>query len=175
MISLGTEHCGAVFSDNDLYRYRLWRHVGTPEIAGCIRDRRVAFLMLNPSTATESKNDPTVRRCIYFAMRWGAEWLDVINLFALRATDPRELRGGVPPIGPDNDAHLDEVAARAGLVLCAWGRHGAFLGRGDEVRTRLIGAGIKLYHFGENTDGTPKHPLYQKNERPAWPWLTGGR
>lgn len=143
---------GATFSDDRMYRYRLWRvwNPGRP---------RMTFVMLNPSTADENVDDPTVRRCMDFAMRWGWGSLDVLNIFALRATDPHELmkHSKLAAVGPDNDWHLGNIE---GECVVAWGNWGALYDRGDEVRRMLRTARC----FGVTGRGEPRHPLYLRND-----------
>lgn len=145
---------GAEFSPSLSYRYHLWRKVGGAR-------GRCCFVMLNPSTADETANDPTIRRCIGFARCWGYAHLDVLNIFAWRSTDPRALYDLDNPIGPSNDATIARVAAAADVVICAWGKHGALHGRGEAVR-KMLGARAKALHI--NGDGSPKHPLYLRAE-----------
>ena len=109
---------GAAFSPCGRYRWHLAR---TWDADGS----RVAFVALNPSTADATHDDPTIRRCIGFARRWGAGGVDVVNLYAFRATKPRDLFAADDPVGPDNDAWIDAVVARADRVVLAWGHHGA--------------------------------------------------
>lgn len=144
----------AVFSPDRVYRYRLGRTWGMPQPRA---ERRVAFVMLNPSTADETVEDPTVRRCIGFARAWGYDRLDVLNLFALRSTDPRALREHPDPVGPENDRHIADVTAVADLVIAAWGNHGALRGRGAEVFRLLVPQALCL---GVTGAGQPRHPLY---------------
>lgn len=119
--------------------------------------------MLNPSTADEYVLDPTVRRCVYFAQRWGYESLIVGNLFALRSTDPAALYGHPDPVGPENDQYLEQMTREAVFVVAAWGVHGALCRRGGEVARRL--ATIRpLYCLGRTQDGHPRHPLYMRAE-----------
>lgn len=146
------EQSGAVFSDCRKYRYRLWRTWG--EAAPAV------FVMLNPSTADEVENDPTVERCERRARAMGFGGLHVANIFALRSTDPSALYNHDDPIGPDNDAAILESVAGAGLVICAWGAHGNLYQRGQKVLQLLRGAGIAPHYLKLNNDGTPKHPLY---------------
>ena len=123
---------------------------------------RVAFIMLNPSTADDKEDDPTIRRCIAFARAWGYGGLDVVNLFAYRATDPRELKKASSPIGPDNDGNLLAVARHADKVICAWGAHGDLFGRSWRVIEKLRKEGISPLCLEKTKKGLPKHPLYLK-------------
>jgi len=143
---------GALFDPSRRYRYRLWR---TWDEARA----RVLFVMLNPSTADAFRLDPTVRRCLGFARRWGLGGLDVANLFALRASDPERLYRTRDPVGPENDRHLEELASRARLVVLAWGTHGVHLGRGAQVFRALSTLG-PVHALRLTRDGHPGHPLY---------------
>lgn len=147
-----------------IYRYRY-----DLEIGDWIR-QRCTFLMLNPSTADEDSPDPTVARCIGFARSFGYDRLTVVNLFALRATDPKVMLAHADPIGPRNDYHIDRAIEMSALVVCAWGNHGKHRDRARRVADRLAAWGIPLHCLGTNADGSPKHPLYLKaNTRPQ-PW-----
>lgn len=148
---LRDDRTGADLSDDREYRYRLWR-TWDAEMP------TVAFVMLNPSTADESEDDPTIRRCIGFAKEWGYGTLVVGNLFAYRATDPSELRDHPDPVGPENDERLSRIVDEADKVVVAWGNHGEFQGRGDEV-TALLDA--DLYALDITKRSQPVHPLYQ--------------
>jgi hypothetical protein len=130
------------------YRYRLWRRWGAAAPA--------LFVMLNPSTADAIDDDPTIRRCIGFARRWRCGGIEVVNLYALRATDPRDLRRHPAPIGPQNDAVLAAAIATAGVAIAAWGCHG------QDRAARLVElAGARPLHcLAVNRDGSPRHPLY---------------
>ena len=147
------EFCGATFSPCRRYRYTLWRTWDTGKPA-CM------FLMLNPSTADETANDPTVERCQRRAQLMGYGGLVVCNIFAYRSTDPDALYALNDPVGPDNDAAIIEQASQAGLVVCGWGKHGALHGRGTAVLNLLRQAGITPYALRINGDGSPQHPLY---------------
>jgi hypothetical protein len=142
------ESSGAIFSPCEIYRYRLWRRWG--------KGPHCAWIMLNPSTANEIDNDPTIRRCIGFARAWGFSGVEIVNIFALRSTDPRGLLQVEDPIGPDNDRHIREAAVRADMVIAAWGVHGELRGRGAAVRAML--GDVRC--LGVTKDGHPKHPLY---------------
>lgn len=153
----------AVYSDCETYRYaltRVWQ--ARP---------RLLYVMLNPSTATEMQNDPTVERCERRARALGYGGFRVVNLFALRATDPRSLRSVADPVGPQNDAVLAEGALWADHVLCAWGGHGVHMGRGAEVTARLRACGKPLWQLGLTGSGQPKHPLYISYQTQPQPWV----
>lgn len=143
----------ALYSPCETYRYALtrqWDESG----------KKLLFIMLNPSTATEVKNDPTIERCERRARAMGFGAVRACNLFAFRATDPRDLKKAKEPIGPDNLAQVMEAARWADVILCAWGTHGAHMGMGPALSSLLRAEGHKLYHLGLSKDGHPKHPLY---------------
>lgn len=144
---------GAIFSSCRQYRFTLWRRWDYSRAP-------VAFIMLNPSTADEVKNDPTVERCERRARAMGAGGVTVLNVFALRSTDPKALYSHADPVGPGNDAAIVMACSEASMVICAWGGHGRYLDRGRKVIELLETNGIKPYCLHINSDGTPKHPLY---------------
>jgi len=141
----------AVLSDCGAYRYRLERQWDADK-------SKVAFLMLNPSTADASEDDPTIRRCIGFAKAWGYGGLIVGNLFALRSTDPKALYSHPDPVGPENDRHLVEICQHSIRVICAWGTHGKLKGRDRAVYERL--EFFDLCALKLTSEGHPGHPLY---------------
>ncbi|MEX0783040.1 MAG: DUF1643 domain-containing protein [Dehalococcoidia bacterium] len=140
---------GATFDATRAYRYHLWREwdPGLPA---------VTFVMLNPSTAGAARDDPTIRRCLGFARSWGYGGLKVVNLFAFRATSPRELFAAADPLGPENSRWLDQATARRGHLLLAWGNHGT-RAPGETVR-ELTNARASC--LGLTRLGQPLHPLY---------------
>ncbi len=142
---------GASFDRSRRYRYSLYRQFGSGE-------GTLAMIMLNPSTADAQYNDPTITRCIRFAHRHGFNRLNVVNLFAFRATAPTDLKRESKPVGKHNDTYIKEAVQAAKLTLIAWGNHGQFLSREDEVLDLL--KGIKLHCLGTNKSGSPRHPLY---------------
>lgn len=154
----------AVYSDCEAYRYSLTRVWG-----GGLR--RVCFVMLNPSTATEFQNDPTVERCERRARALGYDGFAVANIFAFRATDPKVMRAVADPVGPQNDAEILSLAGSAEAVVCAWGTHGLHRGRGAEVEAALRAAGHPLQHLGLTQGGQPKHPLYIGYDRQPQIWI----
>jgi hypothetical protein len=123
----------------------------------CDKDEFVQFIGLNPSTADETHNDPTVRRCMDFAKRWGYSAMCMTNIFAWRDTDPLKMKAAGDPIGYENDDWLVRVAKGAHIRVACWGNDGAHLGRGVQVG-RMIPH--DLHCLGTNADGSPKHPLY---------------
>ncbi len=143
----------AVYSDCETYRYSLTR-VWNPQGPG------VMFVMLNPSKATEVQNDPTIERCERRARALGFGAFQATNIFAYRATDPRDMRAAEDPEGPDNASLLLQGQAWADRVICAWGTHGAHRNQGPRVAARLRQTGQELYHLGLSKAGHPKHPLY---------------
>ena len=152
----------ATFSFCRRYRYTLDRRWAplAPDLA---------VVGLNPSTADETVDDPTIRRLVGFAQRWGYGGIVMLNLFALRATDPKEMLAERDPVGPDNDVViLRETDSRH--VLCAWGTHGKHRARGFAVEMMLRDDGRSLFHLGMTKGGQPKHPLYLPSATRLQPW-----
>jgi hypothetical protein len=142
----------AVYSDCERYRYLLTRTWAPGP--------KALFIMLNPSTATEFQNDPTVERCERRARALGFGAFRVTNIFAFRATDPKVMRAQADPIGPENDKAILQSVPWADQVICAWGSHGEHLSRGPAIITLLRQSGKPLFHLGLTQSGAPKHPLY---------------
>jgi len=117
----------------------------------------IGFLLLNPSTATEKKNDPTIRKCIGFATRWGFAELVIVNVYAFCSTDPAGLWTVDDPVGPENDAAIAEVAGQVEKLVCGWGKH-ARSERIERVAELLVGR--EVFALAVNRDGSPQHPLY---------------
>lgn len=148
----------AKLSDCRKYRYALWR----------IWDESKSYAMfigLNPSTADETEDDPTIRRCITFAKTWGYGGLCMANLFAYRATAPSEMMSAQNPVGPENDIWLKNLAKDAGILVAAWGNNGTYLGRSKEVLMILP----NLKYLKLNKSGEPAHPLYQSGTATPMP------
>ncbi len=153
----------AVYSDCEAYRYELTR---VWDAAG----QQALFVMLNPSTATEYQNDPTVERCERRARALGFGAFRVTNIFAFRATDPKVMRAMADPIGPENNEAIADGAAWADRIICAWGSHGAHLERGAIVENLLRATAKPLWHLGLTQAGQPKHPLYIGYDRQPEVW-----
>lgn len=143
----------AVFSPCQTYRYLLVRRwqPGLP---------LVVFIGLNPSTADDVCNDPTIRRCMSFARSWGYGGVGMINLFAFRATQPSDMKRAVDPVGPANDAWIRCVTHDAYVVVAAWGTQGGFRARCCEV----AGWVENLYCLGLTKAGYPRHPLFVRRD-----------
>lgn len=144
---------GAKFSPCGKYRYSLWRTWDDTKPSA-------VFVMLNPSTADEAKNDPTVERCQRRATALGMGGLRIVNLFAWRSTKPDALYETEDPVGPENDAAIIDACKQASLVICAWGTNGKLMGRDVSVVGLLAAHGAQPMCLQVNADGTPKHPLY---------------
>lgn len=155
VIQRGHEGSGAIFSPEawPIYRYVLWRHWREGHRG------RVLFVMLNPSTADESVDDATIRRCRHYAKDWGWDGVAICNLYGLRSTDPRALRQAADPIGPENETILRGWAESASMIVCAWGVHGTE--RGKLVARQLVEWSRRpIYALAWTQDGTPRHPFY---------------
>lgn len=151
----------AIISDCGKYRYHLHRHVGMGGRGSC------CFVMLNPSTADATQDDPTIRRCIGYTKSLGCDSLEVVNLFAYRSTDPGVLAAMSrdAAIGPDNDQYIRRATALAEFVICAWGNHGSLFGRDREVLELIRAVGRKPMALKMNAKSRqPAHPLYLKGD-----------
>lgn len=149
----------AVFSDDRVYRYELRREWGPGPT--------LAFIGLNPSTADETLDDPTIRRCIGFAKREGCGSMVMVNLFAYRATDPRQMKAALHPVGPENDKHIVQATRTARAIVAAWGVHGSYLARDYDVLSILPFPADAL---GITKGGYPRHPLYVRADAPLVPY-----
>lgn len=156
---------------NGLYRYELsrdWRE--TPSLNG-----GVCWIMLNPSTADGQTDDPTIRKCLGFTERLGHNALTVVNLFAYRATDPKQLdvqrEAGVDIVGPSNSTFIFNAAMRAALIICAWGAFDGVDIREREVAlSGLIPKTKQLSCLGRSKYGRPRHPLMLAYDSVLSPW-----
>lgn len=149
--------CSAVLSPCRTYRYELWRRWSNAP--ACV------FVGLNPSTADETNDDPTIRKCVGYAKRWGYGSLCMVNLFAFRATQPKDMLAAADPVGPENDATLQRLARSAAIIIAAWGNDGGHLGR-DKVVIEMLPA---LHCLKRNKDGSPAHPLYLRGDATPYP------
>ncbi len=154
---------GAIFDTTNTYRYTLWR-VWYPD------HPRLTFIMLNPSTADAQRNDPTISRCITFAQHWGFGALEVVNLFAYKATYPRDLLKVANPIGEENDRFLLQALSRSSRIVAAWGTKGTLLGRDKQI-IQLLARRQNVHCLGATKDGHPRHPLYVKGDTGLLPFV----
>lgn len=165
----------AVISDCGRYRYRLTRKWG--------EGKRCGFVMLNPSTADAEQDDPTIRRCMGFARAWGCTELVVVNLFAFRATEPKDMLAADDPVGPNNMDHVKWAAEMvagagdrygmppAGPMVCAWGAHGSFVGQDATVRGWIEAKCVTPMALAFTKQGQPRHPLYLKSDLQPVPFV----
>jgi len=149
----------AVLSENRVYRYALYRQ-WEDDLPPLV------WIGLNPSTADETVDDPTVRRVVGFSKMWGYGGVILLNLFGLRATNPKELRTASDPVGPANNTALKQICDGREVIL-AWGTHGGLHGRDKAVTELLQTANPRqVYCLGRTKDGYPKHPLYLAKKTP---------
>lgn len=154
---------GAEFSDCRKYRYILWRRWAWEGYGN-----QVMFIGLNPSTADEREDDPTIRRCVRFAKDWGFGGLLMMNAFAFRATDPKGMKAAADPVGPSNDEAFGYWCTQVGLIVAAWGSHCS-----NEREWQVCRAiGGPIHCLGRTKAGRPKHPLYLRADtKPELFWL----
>lgn len=138
------------------YRYALWREWNA-------RKPQVLFVMFNPSTADHLQDDPTTKKCIRFAKKWGCGRVVVVNLFAFRTSSPKELKHCVAPIGPKNDRWIRKLSKQSDLIVVAWGNNGVFGDRDKRVAAMLA----RPKCLGLTKRGFPRHPLYVPFRRTA--------
>ncbi len=146
----------AIFDETNNYRYTLRRHWKNGG------KKLVNFILLNPSTADAKIDDPTIRACMQIADNWGYDGIVVTNLFAYRATKPTDLKKQKNPIGEKNNEWIKKCALEAPLTVVAWGNHGLFQNRGQEV-VKLL-AGKQLHCLEVLKNGCPRHPLYVRRK-----------
>lgn len=161
-----------IFSADRIHRYTLWREWAVPTASLFYtadphltyypgqHNQFAMFIGLNPSTADETKDDPTIRKCIGFAQRWGFGALCMCNIFAFRATDPKDMRKATDPIGDDNWRHVTKCALEAGMIVAAWGVNGAYKNQGECVLMWLRECGLGVKCLRVTNGGFPEHPLY---------------
>jgi len=143
----------AILSKDRKYRYvlsRIWDETKPT----------VMIIGLNPSTADETENDPTIIRCIDFAKSWGYGGVYMLNLFGFRATKPTDMFKAEEPIGQDNDKYIEEYSKICDKVICAWGNDGSYKNRTKEILSKIE----NTYYLKLNQTGEPAHPLYLKGD-----------
>jgi hypothetical protein len=152
----------AIISECSSYRYMLSRKWSE-------NNKTILFCMINPSLADDTIDDRTIKRCIGFAQRWEYDQLMVINLYALITPYPHELWLDIDPVGIENDAYIQKLASENIDIVCGWGAD-AKKDRAIQVATVLKNSGGNLMCLGLNKNGSPKHPLYVKSDKPLIPW-----
>ena len=146
----------AVFSQDLKYRYLLSRR-------WAYRDGNlIVWVMLNPSTANDTENDPTIERCMRRSIEWGYAGMDVVNLYAFRATSPANLFKADDPVGPMNEDALNAAFSRAEMILLGWGAHARHTEQERAVLRELAGplTADKVHFLKIGKGGAPSHPLY---------------
>ncbi len=154
----------AVISDCGKYRYllrRTWDH----------KKPRALLVMLNPSTADAHTDDATIRSCVRLLAGLGYGSMEVVNVFALRATHPEELTKAEDPIGPENADVLCAAIDRCDVVIFAWGAHPMAEERGRLIRSTVKASRPAVFCFGKTKAGAPRHPLYIKSGTPLETFL----
>lgn len=155
----------ATFSEDRVYRYALTRTWGAAPPA--------AFIGLNPSTADETLDDPTIRRCIGFARAWGCGGIVMLNIFAFRATDPKDMYAAdLNALGPRNNEYLLQAGRAGEIVIAAWGVHGAHMDREKRVQRMFASGNVDLHALGLSKAGHPRHPLYLRRDLKPFVWST---
>lgn len=154
---------GAYISPSGYYRYWLMRSWNEGE-------KKLAFVMLNPSTADAYEDDPTIRRCIGFAKRENAGGIVVVNLFAGRATQPSDLFKMHDPAGPLNAKQWRVMLADRKKIICAWGAEPRAADQAKRFRAWAADMSLALWCLGKTKDGHPRHPLYLKSDAPLVPY-----
>lgn len=154
------------FSEDRKHRYTLFRYWGDPT-------NYCAFIGMNPSGADEAEVDRTVDRCIEFAKSWRFGALYMLNSFSLRETDSKVLMKSCDRVRPNNDFWIREIIPSAPRVVASWGEKGAKQGRGKALDKILLEGCLpnRVFCFGRNKDGSPKHPLYQPSDQPLIPYF----
>ena len=161
-ITKGNDRSGAIFSDCEKFRYALWRDVYPGDLLGTPRGTHgfAAWIGLNPSTADHEVLDPTTRRCLKWTQEWGCTRYVMLNAFGFRSKDPKVMQAADDPIGPDNDEILRNFTRNARFIIAAWGTNC------DLIRQEAVckAVGRTMECLGMNGDGSPKHPLYVKQD-----------
>ncbi len=158
----GDIESGALFDRSGKFRYLLWRvwDEGLPSIC---------FLLLNPSTADHERLDPTITRCFNMAKRWRFGAINIVNLFALRATNSAKLYSARDPIGPHNDRFIELAINASDALVLGWGNHGTLGDRHEEVLA-FLDSEREIFCWGLTKLGQPRHPLYLRSDAPLIPF-----
>jgi hypothetical protein len=158
------KHKRTILSGDRVYRYILWREC---RVGFLTSNGHALFICLNPSTADEVENDHTVRKCMGFVERWNLSALCIVNLFAVRTSDPEEMKRHPEPVGPCNDQWLRMTSRHAKFIVAAWGAHGGHMRRDRQV-LNLINREVLCLRTTK--DNFPEHPLYVPYETKLRPY-----
>lgn len=148
---------GVVISDDGVYRYSLTHEWDDTK-------KRMLFIMLNPSTANATDDDPTIRRCIGRAIDEGYGSIEVVNLFAFRAMKPRDLHWAKDPVGPKNKHHVLSAIARANIIVAAWGVNVKLIEYSSHHMRSML-RDYSTWCLGTTKAGHPRHPLYVRKDQ----------
>ena len=160
----GDLYSTAIYSPCKKYRYALTRTKARAKI-------KVLFILLNPSTATELKNDPTIARCQKRSAMLNYGAFTICNLFAFRTKSPKLMKISLDPIGPENNRIIKQQIVEANKVVCAWGNHGDHLDQANNILKILKETGAQTYHLGLTKNNQPIHPLYIEYNRKLTKWF----
>jgi len=148
----------AIFGNNRKYRYHLYREWDK-------NLDKILFIMLNPSDGDEKLDDNTIKRCIYFAKKFGYGSLEIVNLYSLVSKDPKVLKySKIDPIGIETDNYILQSAKKSKKIILAWGNKHYFNNRNKNVINLLLKNGYKLYCLKKTIKGNPYHPSRLEND-----------
>ena len=149
------------------YRYQLTRELQKFPSEWCL-----PWVMLNPSTADATEDDPTIKRIMEFSQRWGYGKIKVVNLFAYRASKPEIMKLAADPVGPENNHYLHQMFTEVGYgdVMVAWGNEADPKRVEEFMHIARCYPNARLLALVNNKNGSPKHPLYVKGDvlRKIW-------
>ncbi len=166
----------AVLSAHGTYRYRLFRPIRNGGGAGGEPSRNLCWIMLNPSIADATKDDPTIRKVRGFTERAGYDGFVVVNLFAYRATDPRKLRDAMRnsfshAVGPDNQSTIEHAVNTCTSVVCAWGAQPWARDQARRVFLWVTALRSPVFSLATTKRGDPGHPLMLSYEHTLKPFV----
>ena len=133
--------------------------------------KKILYILLNPSTATELKNDPTITRIERHSKILKMGSFTVCNLFALREKNPKLLKKHKYPLGKENDSFIEKYSLEAEIIVCAWGNEGEYMNQSEKIKNLLLTMNHQAYVFGLTKKGNPKHPLYLSYKTSLTRWF----
>ncbi len=159
-----------IFSADGLHRFQLWREWSDDLFLNRTKEGFVQFIGLNPSTADDKTDDPTIRRCKDFTKRWGYNSMCMTNLFTFITPYPKNLPDIEDGVKIRSRQIVFEIATEAKIVICCWGKFVCAKFQARLILTHLKEKGVQAFHLGLNDDGSPKHPLYLKADTQPQPY-----